>query len=354
MIASFFIMRDVFIRSIKNERIKLTHKIVFEMSLANFWGTFFTPFLSTWMVPKDSGAYQAAGNTASCTAQGFFDSFFCGTSVFMNAVLALTYCIIVKRGKKDEAKSTRNLWIVLGLPPIICFLLAIKPFFDRAYNYNNFLACDIAEYPLGCLSENSDYECTRGSNARELKIARFACVWLANFIIVVSVAVLIQHVVSTERRMNANSTESSNDLSIKTTWQGIFYVAAFMFSWVPWYIWQWIQITSGTRISSLASPALVYIISITHPLQGVGNALVYFRPRYKKFRERDHEELRLASVLRTLDITVPPILSLEWWRSLIVHSRGFNFTFDKQITINEDSHDATKTIIHERQHQTTA
>ena len=61
-------------------------------------------------VPQETGAYQASGNTVSCTAQGFFDSFFYGLSVIMNSVLAITYCIIVKRGKKDEAtRVTRRM-----------------------------------------------------------------------------------------------------------------------------------------------------------------------------------------------------------------------------------------------------
>jgi len=112
MVASQFLMRNVIIRFNRGERIKLTHRIVFELSFANYWGSFFSAFMSSWMVPKDSGVYQAAGNTASCTAQGFFDNFFYGISVLMNAILALTYCIIVKRKRRDEARSRRSLWLV--------------------------------------------------------------------------------------------------------------------------------------------------------------------------------------------------------------------------------------------------
>ena len=56
---------------------------------------------------------------------------------------------------------------------------------------------------------------------------------------------------------------------------------------------------------------LLYIISITHPLQGVGNCVVYFRPRYLKFRIREPEEYGIASVMRALDIKVPSILSRQ-------------------------------------------
>ena len=56
---------------------------------------------------------------------------------------------------------------------------------------------------------------------------------------------------------------------------------------------------------------LLYIISITHPLQGVGNCVVYFRPRYLKFRIREPEEYRISSILRALDMKVPLILSRQ-------------------------------------------
>lgn len=162
---------------------------------------------------------------------------------------------------------------VLGLPPLVCLLLAIQPLFDQAFNYSGIYVCSIAEYPLGCLGEQ---DCSRGSNAMELIIARFACICVANLIIVASVSVLISHVVSNERRMKANMTENpnSNDRSIKATWQGIFYVTIFMCCWGPWYIWQWLHITSEMKtMSTLDSPALLYLISITYPLQGVGSAL---------------------------------------------------------------------------------
>ncbi|KAL9184612.1 hypothetical protein ACHAXT_012582 [Thalassiosira profunda] len=327
--ACAFIMRNVIIRYHRGERIRLTHKLVFELSLSLFWASFFSPFMSTWMVPRDSGAYQAAGNTASCTLQGFVDSFMYGLSVLLNAILALTYCIIAKTGTKDEARSKRSRWMILGLPPILCFLLACKPLFDKAYNYTDFHVCGIAEHPLGCLSDNYDSECERGESARELKIARFTCICLANLVIVVSVFVLVWHVMKSEKRMADTNilSEPSNDLTMKVVWQGIWYIAAFFFCWGPWYVWQWRRIMHGMEtMSSVESPALAYFISVTYPLQGVANACVYFRPSYRKFRERDRAEWRIASVFRTLDLNVPGWLSVDYWRSLTVRLRDDDST----------------------------
>lgn len=66
------------------------------------------------------------------------------------------------------------------------------------------------------------------------------------------------------------------------------------------------------KLSTAGALTLFYLISITHPLQGVGNAIVYFRPRYVKFRDRDSEELCLSSALRSLDLPVPALLRGEW------------------------------------------
>lgn len=58
-------------------------------------------------VPKETGIYLASGNTFSCTVQGFCDAFFYGLSVLMNAILAITYCILVKRGRRYESSGLR-------------------------------------------------------------------------------------------------------------------------------------------------------------------------------------------------------------------------------------------------------
>ncbi|KAL3784427.1 LOW QUALITY PROTEIN: hypothetical protein ACHAW5_006533 [Stephanodiscus triporus] len=410
MTACNFIMRDVLIRYNKGERIRLTHLIVFEvntinirsdqalicplssyvtfrvyrnyanaclpilngkLSFAVFWGSFFSPFMSTWMgldsefrdfffhsfiytgmsalnsVRVDTDIYLAAGSIASCTAQGFLDAFFYGSAVFMNAILAFTHCVMVKRGRKDEA--TGSLWIVLVLPPLICFLLAILPLFDRAYNPTGFHVCGIAEYPLGCIHPLNPYSCERGINARVLSIFRFAFIFIGHLTIVVSVSILIHHIISRERRMKTNPGDIANNSSIKATWQGISYVAAFMFSWGPWYIWQWIRITSGMRtISTDGYLPLYYLISITHPLQGVGIAVVYFRPRYLKFRDRDNEELRLSSALRSLDLPVPSILTSEWWRTLCSKSSssdGSKRCLDDRVIRRDSKNDTTSVIV---------
>lgn len=57
---------------------------------------------------------------------------------------------------------------------------------------------------------------------------------------------------------------------------------------------------------------------ITFHQFSVWNALVYFRPQYQKFRERDGTELKIASILRVLGVPVPEtpkILSTKRWKT---------------------------------------
>lgn len=61
--------------------------------------------------------------------------------------------------------------------------------------------------------------------------------------------------------------------------------------------------------------AVLYIASATHPTQGVWISMVYFRPQYLKFRLRDPDDFRIASVLRVLNLSVPQFLTHEWWQS---------------------------------------
>ena len=71
-----------------------------------------------------------------------------------------------------------------------------------------------------------------------------------------------------------------------------------------------------STMAVIDSPVLLYIISVTNPLQGVANAIVYFRPQYKTFRDRDHNELRLASAFRAVQLRVPKVLHADYQMAL--------------------------------------
>lgn len=147
IIATAFTMRDILTRFLQGETIRLTSKLIFEWALACMGASFWSAFMSTWLVPEESGIYMASGNQTTCTLQGFLDSFFYGITVLTYTILAMTYCFLVKSKRKDELPMSRNLVLILGISPAICFVLATAPLFNDAYNYTELHICGIAEYP---------------------------------------------------------------------------------------------------------------------------------------------------------------------------------------------------------------
>ena len=112
---------------------------------------------------------------------------------------------------------------------------------------------------------NSDQvECTRGENAQSLKIARFSLVCLANVVIVVCMGILVRHLIKQEKRFGNAAANARNTLLgplAKATRQGIWYVAAFMGCWLPWYIWQWVRVTNNmVTAADVDSDMLIYVI----------------------------------------------------------------------------------------------
>ena len=324
IIATSFTMRDILTRFLHGETVRLTSKLIFEWALACMGASFWSAFMSTWMVPEDSGVYMASGNLTTCTFQGFLDSFLYGITVLTYTVLAIVYCFLVKFKRKDELSMSRNLILILGISPTICFILAAAPLFNDAYNYTELHTCGLAEYPLGCLSHLTP-DCERGENARKFWVTRFFIVCWANFFIIVAVVVLIRSIFARESRMTRHegtigrsSINDDTSRSKRAMWQGIWYILAFEVSWGAWYAFQFIRISADKDMNSrsfydLDVSAILYIASVTYPTQGVWISMVYFRPKYLKFRQRIPEDLRVASVLRVLNLSVPRCLTAEWW-----------------------------------------
>lgn len=322
MIATTFTMRDILTRFLRGETVRLTSKLIFEWAFACFGASFWSAFLSTWMVPEETGVYMASGTTTTCTLQGFLDSFFYGTSVLTYTVLAVTYCLLVKFKRKDELSISRTLTIILGVSPAISFLLATAVLFDDAYNYTELHICGIAEYPMGCLSPHVPIECQRGEHARQFWVSRFCIMCWANFIIIVSVAILIRAILKRENRMTVHEDDRNiTARSRKAIWQGIWYILAFEVSWGAWFAFQFVRISADHEMNSRAFYSInvseiLYIGVCTHSMQGVWISMVYFRPYYLKFRQRDPDDFRIASLMRVLNLSVPRVLTVEWWETL--------------------------------------
>jgi len=252
------------------------------------------------MVPSEVPVALASGSITTCTIQGFLSHLFYGISSCSTASLAVAYSGIVRFGWKDEIKGWRQLPFT-GIPVFAGLVFAFVPIYGQNYNWNGGFACDVTGSPLGCDWPGSTTACTRGENALiMLGVTGIIPFVIAFSIIVASMALLVHSVLTQERKMDRYSLEgqpSSRRMTKKTTRQGMYYILAFGVGWIPYFIYIIVEYSVG-RI-----PRLIFTFAlITRPLQGVFNALVYFRPKYKAIKQNNSSESRISSVLQVLKI----------------------------------------------------
>ena len=115
----------------------------------------------TAVVPKGTpDVYGAYGNTATCTAQGFFFQVSGLCIVLYYAFLSVYSWAVIVYGNFDPKRYSRiepYIHVVAHLYPIGS---AIYLLYIEAYNFGGLL-CFVASIPFGC-GDNSGIECVRG------------------------------------------------------------------------------------------------------------------------------------------------------------------------------------------------
>lgn len=304
LIACSFIMRDVSAKWREKLRVSLTSILIFCISVADWLASFFSAFMSTWMAPSDAlvwdgrPIYLAAGNTATCTAQGFITTLTIAASMSYYAVLMIYYWMSVHYGW-SEAKSKQYRWYFILPPAIIALGLSIPPIFFDFYNPGGY-ACFLSPYPIEC-SWKPDVECIRGGpRAWHYHDAYWIYCMVCSIVVIVCVCMLIYIVFRNERKTDRYLTKGQEKRRVntnKTIWQGIRYVGAFMLAYFSMYI------ITGYRMTEKAAPEVVaYMGIILTPLLGLFNSFVYFRPRYIVYRENNIDDTRITALANVFDI----------------------------------------------------
>ncbi|GFH52379.1 hypothetical protein CTEN210_08855 [Chaetoceros tenuissimus] len=124
--------------------------------------------LSTIPVPSNysEDIWNASGNTATCTAQGFILFLGLYASQLYNCSLCMYYLIIIKYNKKDAyIQKFVEPWLH-AVPILISLIGGITIAAKTAFNagYTN---CSIGDDPPGCASSDL-LECKRGRDAKTL------------------------------------------------------------------------------------------------------------------------------------------------------------------------------------------
>ncbi|KAL7536464.1 hypothetical protein ACHAWF_005470 [Thalassiosira exigua] len=302
LIACTLIMRDVSIKWHTKRNVSLSSLIVFSISVADWLYSLFGAFLSTWMIPSDTWHYLAAGNTQSCTAQGFIVILTVVASMSYYAALMLLFWIIVRFNWSERHMRQRKVQLSFLLPPpIIALGVAIPPLPLTMYNPASTFSCTIHAYPEDC-EHHPEVDCVRGEGAW----AYWDILWIynvvCNVVTVAAVGMLTFSVLTVERKTDKYLTkgqEKMRENTRKTFWQGIRYILAFFFAYSPLYILTYF------KFMGRFPPPWVYYLNITlTPLLGLFNSFAYFRPRYLAYKERNPDATLAARLRNVFNISV--------------------------------------------------
>jgi len=299
MIGSIYIIYDIF--QSQSQRRKMINKIMLVLSISDVFYSLFTHILGTWLVPRGQ-SYGSAGNEATCTFQGSVSEF-CGSTVYYNATLALSYLLMV-RYEWSEHKLRKIQPVLLYLPFSVCLISTIIPLFLDAYNYTGTWFCWIAPYPLECGEEDSEVECERGGTYKSLFL--WLCmlpVAMSNIVIIGSMFMLYRTVKQQEQAIGEfqsnGGAKNGESNSKRVAMQGIFFVGAFLITYFFYYIAGAIYMVGVAP----PKPAWLYLtVSFFLPLQGFFNLLVYVRPKVSKYL-KENPDASLWRAIRSTSFT---------------------------------------------------
>eukprot|EP00980_Cylindrotheca_fusiformis_P004730 scaffold1007_cov142-Cylindrotheca_fusiformis.AAC.1 len=348
-IGSSLILFDIFVVSRKrnrNRKLTMLHQLLCGMSFFDFFSSIANMF-STLPLPDyryfestssrmPTAIYGAKGNSATCTAQGFFLQLGY-TSAFYNLLLTVYYVLVIKKGMRETQLQSLKYWF--HVPTLLAgFGLA---FAGIPYYTNIFMFCHIPPsvevsswWTAGGASESVSY--TDAASNGLLTVFLIVPISIVFIVGGVNMIVIYLHVRKQDRTANrwrmghrlaqnfADDPRSgqpssswsklsrrntmprevapSNRLSNEVWWQAVFYMGSFLMAW-PIYFYGTLNTLDEWEIFSfwIACCAM-------YPLQGFWNAIVFFRPRLfdyfrKKIRQRKpipqekNSELKVSSNL---------------------------------------------------------
>lgn len=282
------------------------HRILLGLSIWDFM-TSIAVFLGTWPIPIDTpGVFMASGTAATCTAQGFWMQLGVGAPLY-NASLSIYYFLVIFKGWKE------------------CQLKKIEPFFHGIpilFSLSTAIAVAATDS-----YRSSNVWCWISSDRSVFRFCFFyGPVWFALTIVTVAMIAIYGRVLVQERKTkqyrepeqsinqrkptisNLEKKNSTISLSIRSSKrssasrssgqsrqiasQAMFYVGSFYLTFA---------FPSWTRIYQLTMNkqppfAVIALFAIFFPLQGFFNALVYFRPRYLRYR-KENPDVKICLLL---------------------------------------------------------
>lgn len=265
-----------------HKRHKTYHRLVVLLSICDIISSF-SYFLSTWPIPQGENVgwkspyhYQAVGNAATCTAQGFGIQFGV-TTAFFNIMLAIHYLLVIKFNYTESALKKKEpfLW---GTALVVGLGLSVPGLVLQIYNNSN----------LWCwISPNWDL-CEERGLARDQCVGRtynyrwafyYGPLWTCISLITLAQAWLWWTVRQMEVRASKwRSTDSrairmrqSRRVAVQAAW----YMVVFVVTWLPYTA---IAMTGKYFNPHDVKGFVVLLFVVTcQPIQGCLNLFVYHR-----------------------------------------------------------------------------
>ena len=281
LIGSLCIISEV-VMDQRKKAFSSVNRILLSMSIADiFFSTGW--FLGVWPSPKDSSYNQwgAAGNTQTCTFQGFIMQFGWTAGPLFNLTLSLYYLLIIRYNWRQDNLKSLDPW-VHGTIWSLALGLAILPIPMNLYN-NAWEVCWIESLPRQCGGPDGQ-DCIRGTDKAWIYALTLSSIfpsYLCMFLSVVFMGWIYLSVRHMEtRNMIYAGGKASNAIqtrarSTRVRSQAILFIGAFYFAFLPDAVSSMMYYTTGRRYFWLD----IFAYGLCMPIQGLFNCLVFLRQR---------------------------------------------------------------------------
>ena len=284
LLGSCYIIHDCLVRT-PRERRHTYHRLLVGLSVADIIMTSGL-FLSTWPMPADTqNVAFAVGNVHTCAAVGFLET--AGTiAVLYNASLSVYYVLRIKAGwTPSQIKRVEP--YIHGVPIVFGFSTMIAGISLKLFNAGLW-DCWIYPHPHGCLESwrnNGTTDCVRGDNASLYQwVFDVIPKWLSILVVTWNMVRIHQSVWRKEQASQRFSMRNTH-LAKQLARQSYLYVGALYLTYIPVVMTRMTEVLTGSVYYGM-----IVTISITIPLQGFWNLMVFLRPRYLQSIQRRQQD----------------------------------------------------------------
>jgi hypothetical protein len=287
----------------RHEKLKFVyHRILFALSLIDCVASL--NFAFGFLLVPEGIFWGAHGNTASCDASGFLNTFF-ASQIPYNFGLALYYLLIVRYGKTQEfvARYVEPYIHILSLS--IPMGITFWALFTSSFNPLPFFGgwCAIAKYPPLCDAEVG--ECSRGYSSRAASVAMLFGVMLPSFVgIAIIMVMIIRHVRGRIAAVVRYRTRPRLDQTARqTVAQSLLYIVASLLPNTLLLVNHGLNYLFPTRQGTVRF-VVSFLVKLIVPLQGLFNLIIYVRPRYIALRRIRVDSLSFFSLMSEIVVGV--------------------------------------------------